>query len=119
MDTTQTTSTCVHTVRPVGDGIEIAACAGCGTVDWFRRGHAIAAIEGMTEVFGMFDLVATLPGVSAPGPEVLLYKAPRGASRTLLAALPPRAWLEAAPGVAISHDGRHLLVSPSHPDVAH
>lgn len=105
--------TCTHVVRQVTRDIQIAACAVCGTIDWFRDGASIPAFDGMADVFGMFDLVATLPGVSAPGPEVLLYRAPRGASRGLLDALPRRAWLEAAPGLAISHDGRHLLVSPT------
>lgn len=106
---------CIHTVQPVTREIEIVACARCGTIEWFRSGAAIEPFDGMADVFGEFDLVATLPGVSAPGREVLLYKAPRGVSRSLLAALPSRTWLEAAPGLAVSHDGRHLLVSPMGP----
>lgn len=121
MDTTGPRSpatTCVHTAQPVTADIDVAACARCGVVDWFRDGRHIDGFDGMAEVFGMFDLVATLPAVSAPGREVMLYKAPRGASRTLLAALPRRSWLEAAPGLAVSHDGRHLLVSPIAPVAA-
>lgn len=101
-----------HVMRPVTPDISIVACADCGTIEWFRGGSPIQAFDGMADVFGMFDLVATLPGVNAPGREVMLYKAPRGSSRTLLEALPRRIWLEAVPGVAVSHDGRHLLVSP-------
>jgi hypothetical protein len=121
MDTTDlfrnsTDKSCTHVLHHVTADVQLAACADCGTIDWFRHGVSIQAFDGMAEVFGMFDLVATLPAVSAPGPEVMLYKAPRGASRDLLKALPPRTWLEAAPGLAISHDGRHLLVSPIAPE---
>lgn len=112
MDINQDLPTCTHRLVPVGRDIAIAACADCATIEWFRHGESIAAFDGMAAVFGMFDLVATLPAVSAPSREVLLYKAPRGSSRSLLDALPPKTWLEAAPGVAVSHDGRHLLVSP-------
>lgn len=105
-------TTCIHTLTPVTREIEIVACARCGSVEWFRSGSPIDAFDGMADVFGAFDLVGTLPAVSAPGPEVLLYRAPRSASKSLLGALPIRTWLEAAPGLAVSHDGRHLLVSP-------
>jgi hypothetical protein len=108
---------CIHTIVSVTREIEIAACADCGTIDWFRRGRAIDAFDGMAEVFGMFDLVATLPAIHAPGNQVMLYRAPRGVSRNLLSALPARTWLEATPGLAISHDGRHLLVAPTDPTV--
>ena len=110
-------TTCIHSLTSVTDDVEIVACARCRSIDWFRDGAPIAAFDGMADVFGAFDLVATLPAVSAPGREVLLYRAPRAASRSLLSALPIRTWLEAAPGVAISHDGRHLLVSPMDPSV--
>jgi len=109
---------CIHTLEPVTRAIDIVACARCGTIDWFRDGAPIEPFDGMADVFGSFDLVATLPAVSAPGRDVLLYRAPRGVSKSLLAALPPRAWLEAAPGLAVSHDGRHLLVSPTDPVMA-
>lgn len=112
MDTNRDFPACSHVRASVTREISIVACGVCATIDWFRDGHPIAAFDGMADVFGLFDLVATLPGVSAPGREVMLYKAPRGASRSLLEALPRRVWLEAAPGVAVSHDGRHLLVSP-------
>jgi hypothetical protein len=95
--------------------IGVAACGVCGTIEWYRNGRSIGGFDGMADVFGMFDLVATLPGVSTPGPEVMLYTAPRGASRGLLSTLPVRTWLEAAEGLWISHDGRHLLVSPIEP----
>lgn len=104
-----------HGIRAVTRDIAVAACADCGTIEWFRSGRRIDAFDGMADVFGAFDLVTTLPGVSAPGREVMLYKAPRSASRAFLDALPRRTWLEAAPGVAISHDGKHLLVSPIEP----
>jgi hypothetical protein len=114
MDSTTKDTTCTHTLRPVTADIEVAACASCRSIDWFRQGTSIPAFDGMAAVFGAFDLVATLPGVSAPGPDVHLYKVPRSASRSLLGSLPVRTWLEAAPGLAIAHDGRHLLVSPMH-----
>lgn len=103
---------CIHYLRPVIDDIEVTACAECRTVDWFRDGELIDPFDGLTEVFGMFDLVATLPGLAAPGDEVMLYTAPKKAARDLLKALPPKLWLLAAPGLAVSTDGRHLLMSP-------
>lgn len=105
-------TTCIHTITAVTRDIEIVACTRCGSIDWYRNGSPIDSFDGMADVFGAFDLVATLPAVSAPGPDVLLYRAPRAASKSLLSALPIRTWLEATPGLAISHDGRHLLVSP-------
>lgn len=106
---------CEHVARRVTRDISLAACGECGTVEWYRGARRIDAFDGMAEVFGMFDHVETLPGLAAPGREVMLYKAPRGASRDLLGALPLRTWVVAAPGIAISHDGRHLLVSPLEP----
>jgi hypothetical protein len=111
-DTPHEPDSCVHVIHHVTREVAVAACASCRTIEWFRNGRSVEAFDGMADVFGMFDLVATLPGVSSPGPEVMLYKAPRGGSRSLLDALPLRVWLEAAPGLAVSHDGRHLLVSP-------
>lgn len=108
-------SDCDHVVRRVTRDVSLAACGACGTVAWFRGSDRVDAFDGMAEVFGMFDHVATLPGVAAPGRDVMLYRAPRGASRDLLGALPLRAWVVAAPGIAVSHDGRHLLVSPLEP----
>ena len=108
-------NTCIHHLRPVIDDIEVTACGTCGIVDWFRDGEAIDPYDGLAEVFGMFDLVATLPGVAAPGPEVMLYSAPRRPARDLLKALPHKVWLLAAPGLAVSTDGRHLVISPFEP----
>ncbi len=71
----------------------------------------------LAALFGDYDLVARLEAVSAPGHEVLLYRAARG-RRDALAILPGRLWVEVAPGLYASHDERHLLLSPTDPVLA-
>ncbi|HSJ28529.1 MAG TPA: hypothetical protein VLB67_09985 [Acidimicrobiia bacterium] len=104
---------CIGLRRPITRQIDVAACGACGAVKWSRQEVPMPAFEAVAEVFGAFDLVGTLPAINAPGVEVLLYSAPSVASRKMLEALPAFAWLYAAPGLAISHDRRHLLVSPA------
>jgi hypothetical protein len=104
---------CDRVRRQITRRVQVAACGACGTVEWFRDGTPIPAFDGVAEVFGAFDLVGTLPAINAPGPEVLLYAAPNPACRRVLETLPPRVWLYTAPGLAMSHDRRHLLVSPA------
>jgi len=48
---------------------------------------------------------------------VLVYE-PSGRGRVRMTAFPAHEWLEAIPGLWFTHDGRHLLLSPSDPLVA-
>lgn len=93
---------------------ETATCRECGSVEWFENGRPVVADVAMAALFGDFDLVSRLDAVSAPGPEVLLYR-PTAAGRRVLGVLPPHRWLEVAPSLHASHDGSHLLLSPTDP----
>ncbi len=96
-------------------GIEVVSCATCGEVSWYRRGQWLDPAEGMAALFGQYDLVGRLEALSAPAPEVLLYAPPSGRWRAHLDAFPKQVWLEAAPGLWLSHDQVHLLLAPADP----
>lgn len=102
---------CDRTRRRLTGDVSVTACGACGRVEWFRDGVPLPPFEGVAEAFGAFDLVGTLPAINAPGAEVLLYAAPDAAGVARLESLPPRCWLHVAPGLAMSHDRRHLLVA--------
>jgi len=106
------TDTCTH-VPVVTGGIEVISCGNCGEVGWFRKGQWLDPAEGMAVLFGQYDLVGRLEALSAPAPEVLLYRPPSGRWRAHLDAFPKRVWLEAAPDLYLSHDGEHLLLAPT------
>ncbi len=95
--------------------LEVASCDTCGEVAWYRDGDLLDPAEGMAELFGQYDLVARLDSLSAPAPEVLLYRPPNRRWRAHLDAFPKRIWLEAAPDLWLSHDQEHLLLAPAKP----
>ncbi len=105
------TDTCTHVPAAIG-GIEVISCADCGEVGWFRDGQWLDPAEGMAALFGEYDLVARLEALSAPAPEVLLYRPPSGRWRAHLEVFPKHVWLEAGPDLFLSHDGEHLLLAP-------
>ena len=108
------TDTCRHTPVAVA-GVEVISCETCAEVIWYRDGQWLDAAEGMAELFGQFDLVGRLEALSAPAPEVLLYRPPNRHWRSHLDAFPKLAWLEAAPDLWLSHDGERLLLAPANP----
>jgi hypothetical protein len=108
------TTTCLHVPIAVA-GIELVACDLCGEVSWYRKGQWLDPAEGMAAVFGQYDLVGRLDALVAPAPEVLLYRPPSGRWQAHLEAFPKRIWLEASPGLWMSHDGEHLLLAPVSP----
>jgi hypothetical protein len=93
---------------------EAAACRECGLVEWFEAGRPVVADVALAALFGNFDLVGRLDAVSAPGREVLLYR-PTPGGRRALDILPAHHWVEIAPALHASHDGSHLLLSPTDP----
>ncbi|MDH3539778.1 MAG: hypothetical protein OEP52_07280 [Acidimicrobiia bacterium] len=108
------TITCNHSSVVIA-GIEIMSCDECGDVVWYLAGERLDPAEGMARLFGQYDLVGRLDSLSAPAPEVLLYRPPNGRWRTHLAAFPKHVWLEAAPDLWLSHDEEHLLLAPANP----
>lgn len=108
------TDTCLHIPVAVA-GIEVVSCGECSEIGWYRRGQWLDPAEGMATLFGQFDLVATLDALSAPAPEVLLYRPPSGRVRAHLEVFAENVWLEAAPNLWLSHDGEHLLLAPTDP----
>jgi hypothetical protein len=106
------TTTCVHEPKPAGR-VAVVACAGCGAVEWFAEGRPLDPGMGLAAAFGNFDLVGSLPAIAAPGAEVLMYRPADRRDRQAFAAFPPRVWLEAQPGLWLSHDGHFLLLAPA------
>jgi hypothetical protein len=111
---TMKTETCRQITVTVA-GVDVASCAECGSVAWYRAGEELDPAEGMAELFGQYDLVGRLDSLSAPAPEVLLYRPPNRRWRANLEAFPKRAWLEAAPDLWLSRDEEHLLLAPANP----
>lgn len=108
---------CRHNITEVAE-TGVVACASCGEVEWWSTHRMLDPAEGMARLFGQFDLVRTMAAVRAPAAEVLVYKAPNRRSRKSLAPFPKGVWLEAHPGLWLTHDGEHLLLAPSDPNLA-
>jgi hypothetical protein len=108
------TETCPHSSTSIA-GLEVVSCDVCGEVAWYQDGEWLDPAEGMATLFGQYDLVGRLDSLSAPAPEVLLYRPPNGRWRSHLEAFPKHVWLEAAPDLWLSHDGEHLLLAPANP----
>ncbi len=106
-----TTTECIYEMRTSAD-LEAAVCAPCGTVEWFRSGRPLSAEVALAALFGDYDLIGELDAVSAPGNRVLLYRPARG-RRSALDILPSKRWFQVASGLHASHDGSHLLLSPT------
>ena len=105
--------TCRH-VHHRWRNIELSVCGEDASTTWSEEGEAIDGAEAMAILFGDFDLTGCLDGVGAPGAAVLVYE-PGRRGHARMAAFPAHHWLEATPGLWFTHDGRHLLLSPSDP----
>lgn len=112
------TKTCFHVPVAVA-GVEVIACSSCCEVEWLRANRPIDPDEGMAAIFGDFELVATLPALAAPSPEVLLYRPSGKGQRDRLRSFPAEVWLRATPELWLSHDGDHLLLAPTDPLMFH
>lgn len=105
---------CRHQPTPV-ERFQVVACPECGEVDWFEEGAPVTADVALAGLFGDYDLIDRLPVVSAPAPEVLVYRPPRRGRRRNLAAFPPHHWFRASPSLWLSHDGELLMLAPTDP----
>ncbi len=102
---------CVHELRQVA-GIGVVACGECQTVDWWDTRGLVEPTAALQRLFGDLELEGTLPGLAAPAPEVLVYRADARKARRVLDVFPKRVWLRAHPGLWMSHDGERLLLAP-------
>lgn len=93
----------------------MVACTECRTVEWLGSTRPLDPSEGMAALFGEFGLVGRLPSIQAPGPEVLMYRAPGRRGRAHLGAIPAHIWLQVDEHLWLSHDQEHLLLAPTTP----
>lgn len=114
----RTISRCDHDPATVG-GLTVIACADCGEVSFSDAAGFVTRRNGLARLFGQFDLVGSLPGLGAPGRQVLLYRPPDRRTAAALRAWPSRTWLEGDDGLWVSHDGQHLLLAHDAPWVTH
>ena len=105
---------CEHRSAAVA-GIQVVACEDCGRVEWFGPTRPLDPSEGMAALFGAYRLVGQLPAVRAPGPEVLMYRAPTRKSRAHLDVFPAHVWWRIDATLWLSHDGENLLLVPTSP----
>jgi hypothetical protein len=67
----------------------------------------------MAILFGEYRLVGRLPAIRAPGSEVLMYASPGRPASCHLDAFPLQVWVQVDDLLWMSHDGVHLLLSPT------
>lgn len=103
---------CQH--QPVRVGrVDVVACEVCATVEWQSIVGPLDPDEGITAVFGSFEMVGRLDALGGPSPQVIAYRPPSGRKRANLDAFPRRVWLRASPDLWLSHDGETLLLAPT------
>ena len=108
---------CRHTIVEVA-GTGVSACPTCGSVEWWDAHRPLDPAEGMARLFGQFDLLGAVPAVRAPAMEVLVYRPPNRRARRALSVFPSGLWLEAHPGLWVTHDGDNLLLAAADPILA-
>lgn len=111
-------SSCMHE-RTTACGLTLDICPQTDEAQWLDGASQLDPAEALARLFGAFDLMAALPGPTAPGETVLVYLPDSRRGRQAMRALPAARWIHAAPGLWITHDGDHLLMSPSDPLLAH
>ena len=89
-----------------------------GTVTWHLGQVEIDPADGMARLFGSFVLIGCLPALRAPAPDVLLYAPPNRRARTHLDLFPAHTWVEAQPGLWLTHDEEVLMLAPADPLIA-
>jgi hypothetical protein len=94
--------------------VSVAACAECGTVDWFSDTGPVDHAEAMAYLFGSYDLIGHLESLGGPTSSVLAYAPPNAGKRKNLDALPKNVWLSVGPRLWLSHDGGVLLLATDH-----
>ena len=88
--------------------IAVSHCRSCRTLTWWADEVRADPWDALATAFGEARVIDRLPGVAAPGTEVLVCRQPPGTSTSWL---PARTWLEAAPDLFVARDGRQLLIS--------
>lgn len=104
---------CEHEIFEWRD-IQLSVCHVDGSVAWQEADKEIDGAEGMSILFGDFDLTGCLPGLGAPGSAVLVYEPSRG-GKARLELFPAGRWIEAVSGLWFTHDNERLLLSPVDP----
>lgn len=103
---------CRHELRNVA-GIAVVVCTTCQASEWWDTDGYVDPTEGVARVFGDYELTGTLPGIGAPAPLVLSYRAPDAKQSERLGAFPLREWVRIHDGLWLSHDGDTLLLAPT------
>lgn len=110
-DERESVTTCLHERLTVGVYL-LDVCPGSGEAAWLDDGDVVDPAEALARLFGNFDLRTAMPGLDAPGDTVLVYSPDGRRGRAAMRSLPACRWIEGAPGLWLTHDGEHLLMSP-------
>jgi hypothetical protein len=95
--------------------VSVTVCPHCLGVTWWLDEAVTDPWDAVAAVFGEATVVDRLPAVAAPGYEVLICRQP---PRAGMGWLPIYTWLEAAPGLFMAREGRHLLITSPHLDLS-
>ncbi len=105
-------NTCMHERIDVA-GLTLDLCPDTAEAHWMSNdSESLEPAEALAVLFGSFDLKASLAGLDAPGAAVLIYRPDSRRGKQAMRSLPYRRWIHAAPGLWLTHDGEHLLMSP-------
>ncbi len=107
-------ASCVHRRLRIGP-FDAEWCPRTDELSWKDAGEPIDPAVALARLFGEFDLVSVADGLHAPGTDVFIYRPSNRTRRTWMRSLPRATWLGAAPGLWLTHDDRHLLMSPDDP----
>lgn len=105
---------CEHHRIEVGP-LEVEICPLDRSATWFDGADRVDPQAAMARIFGDFDLVAVLPGLRSPGRSVLVYRPPTRRHQGWMEQFPSLSWVEAVPGLWLTHDGSHLHLSSTDP----
>ena len=109
--------TCHASPTPVGP-VNLTTCPSCHAYSWTtKHGLELDPAQGMAAAYGVFDLVAALESISAPGGTALVYRVPRRL-RSRLNVLTIGVWTEINPDLFATHDGTNLLLAPADPTLS-
>ena len=99
-------------------GMHILACFDCCEVSFRDQQGEMSPLTALTELFGEYDLAATLPVIGIPARQALAYAAPHpaaGDAKEALLAIPSRRWLHAADDLWMRRDGNYILFAHNSP----
>ncbi len=103
---------CMHERIDVA-GLTLDLCPDTAEAHWLSSDlESLEPADALALLFGSFDLKASLAGLDAPGEAVLIYRPDSRRGKQAMRSLPFRRWIHAAPGLWLTQDGDHLLMSP-------